>query len=200
MVFMLTTIPSLRKRSRSRGFTLAELLVATALSSIILAGVFSAVLMIGRSSYRLGHYIEMEKEARTALETLAVDARVSKTITWHRASETALPTGVTLVSPASVSIRYDYDSADGTLKRTEDGKTRTLVSGIQSLSFTAYQYAEGPGIQPIDPTKTSTTNLNNLTKMLQVSLSSIRSRTTLADATNNVVSARYVLRNKIQTN
>ncbi|MDF3058785.1 MAG: hypothetical protein K0R17_3000 [Rariglobus sp.] len=189
-------------RSRSRGFTLVEVLIASALSGIILAGVLSAVLMIARSGYLLNNYTEMEKEARTALETIAVDARITETISWHRTSETSPLTGITLTPPSGSAdaVRYDYDSVNGILTRTASGKSRTLVSGIQSLTFNAYRYTDGPGPEIVVPATTSTTSLNGVTKMLQISLSSVRSRTSLVDATNNVVSARYVLRNKVQTN
>ncbi len=193
--------PSARKARGIRGFTLVELIVSATMSGIVLVGVFASVIMIAHSGYRLSHYIEMENEARTALETIAVDARVTKTIAWHRPSETAALTGITLTAPDGLSVRYDYDSANQRLRRTApDGSVRNLITGVQSLTFTAYQYADAPGIELVNPATTSTADLNDLTKMLQISLSSVRSRSSLADATNNVVSARYVLRNKIQSN
>jgi len=189
-----------RKRARSRGFTLVELLIGASLSAFILAGVLSAMLMIARSGYLLNNYIEMEKEARTALETIAVDARITESISWQRDSDTSPLDGIILTAPGATGIRYDYDSAAGTLSRTENGSVRILVSGIQSLTFSAYKYADATGIEMIVPANTTLSNLNGVTKMMQISLSSIRSRTSLVDATNNVVSARYVLRNKVQTN
>lgn len=194
------TTPSLRRRVRTRGFSLVELLVATAMSGIVLAGVMAAVLMIARSGYLLNNYIDMEKEARAALETIAVDARVTQEVSWQRADDASPLTGIILTSPDGISVRYDYDSASGTLRRTEGGKVRVLITGIRSLTFSAYQYANDPGVQPINSATNTLTSLNGLTKMLQISLSSGRSRSSLVDATNNVVSARYVLRNKVQTN
>jgi YD repeat-containing protein len=175
-------------------------LVASALSGVVMAGVLTSVIMISRSGYLLNNYIDMENQARSALETIALDARVSQNVSWIRADDTAPLTGVTLTDPAGVSIRYDYDSAAGTLSRTSNGVTRVLITGIQSLTFSAYKYADATGILIVDPSTTTLTALNGVTKMLQISLSSVRTRTSLADATNNVVSARYVLRNKIQTN
>lgn len=195
-----TPTPRLERRRRSRGFTLVELLVSSTLSGIILAGVLSAVLMINRSGYLLNNYIEMEKQARNALETFAVDARVTQNITWARASATDPLTALTLTNPDGDSVGYSYDSAAGTLTRTApDGKVTVLVSGIQSLTFTAYKYAEPGTHTAIDPSVTTIDSLQRETKMVQISLSAVRSRSSLADATNSVVSARYVLRNKIQT-
>lgn len=195
----ITPLPRLERRRRSRGFTLVELIVSSTLSGIILAGVLSAVLMISRSGYLLNNYIEMEKQARNALETFAVDARVTKTIAWTRASVSEPLTGLTLTNPDGDSVSYTYDAAAGTLTRVAGTRTTILVSGIQSLTFTAYKYTEPGTHTAIDPTTVATASLENDTKMVQISLSAIRSRTSIADATNNVVSARYVLRNKIQT-
>jgi len=200
-----TTPSSRRKHFLSRGFTLVEVIVATTLSGVVLAGVLSAVLMISRSGYLLNNYIDMEKEARVALETLGVDARITSEVSWLRTSETASPYGVILTAPDTTIVTYTYNSANGQLSRTlttPSGvvSTSVLITGIQSLTFTAYQYDEGKDYLLIDSSAKTTTAMNSLTKMLQVSLSAVRSKTILADATTNVVSARYVLRNKIQSN
>lgn len=186
-----------RRERRPRGFTLAELLVSTGIGAIILAGVMTSVMMITRSGYLLNNYIEMEKQARLALETFAVDARITETVTWIRKTGSTDLAGITLIPPDKKSVTYTYNSEAGTLTRTDDTtrKTTTLVSGIQSLSFTAYKYSVDLPVA-IDPSITSDTLMKNDTKMVQISLSAIRARSLLADATNNVVSARYVLRNK----
>lgn len=200
-----TTTRSTRspRRPARGGFTLVELLISTALSGVVLVAVLGAVLMINRGGYLLNNYIEMEKQARNALETFAVDARMTESVSWTRKSDGTL-VGVTLLPPAdggsATSVTYSYDAGAGLLTRTDNatGKKITLVSGIQSLSFTAYKYSESSGLAAINPdiSVTGDNLLKNDTKMVQISLSAIRSRSFLADATNNVVSARYVLRNK----
>ncbi len=177
-------------------------MVSAFLSGIVLVAVLSAVLMINRSGYLLNNYIEMEKQARNALETFAIDARMTESVTWSRKSDGTL-VGITLTPPDLKKVTYTYNSSsanNGKLIRKDEttGREVTLVSGIQSLSFTAYKYSETTGLAAINPdiSVTSDTLLKNDTKMVQISLSAIRTRSSLADATNNVVSARYVLRNK----
>lgn len=194
------TTPSRRKRTQGRGFTLTEVLIASTLATIVMVAVLSAVLTLTRSGYLLNNYIDMEKQARNALETIAVDARVAQSVSWHRDADDSPLIGVTLTDPSGIAVRYDYASSAGTLTRTRGADVRVLITGIQSLTFSAYKYADATGIQLVTPSATTLSALNGVTKMMQVSLSSVRTRTTLADATNNVVSARYVLRNKIQTN
>jgi prepilin-type N-terminal cleavage/methylation domain-containing protein len=195
-----TTTRLRRKLPSSAGFTLVEVLVSSFLAAIIMVGVLTSVLMITRNGYLLNNYIDMEKQARTAMETIALDARVTKSVSWIRASDTSPLSGITLTDPDGNTARYNYNSSAGTLTRTRSGDTRVLITGIQSLTFSAYKYADATGIELINPGSTTTGALNGVTKMLQISLSSARTRNTLAEATNNVVSARYVLRNKIQTN
>jgi Tfp pilus assembly protein PilW len=196
----ITTAPRRRPRS-ARGFTLVELLVSTGLSAIILVGVLGAVLMITRNGYLLHNYIDMEKQARLALETFAVDARIAESVVWQRASDTAPLTGLTLINPDGGRATYTYDPAAGTLVRsTPSGATTTLISGIQSFSFTAYKYSDVHGLATIAPASRTLADLARETKMVQLSLSAIRRRSSLIDATNNVVSARFVLRNRIIVN
>ena len=192
------TITALPKGRRPRrAFTLTEVMVSCALSAIILAGVLSSTLMITRSGYLLNNYIDMEKQARNAMETFAVDARIAETVEWSRASDTAPLTALTLITPDGGRATYTYDTAAQTLVREADGKRTTLISGIQSFSFTAYKYNDTLGLSMLVPAAKTLSDLANETKMVQLSLSAIRRRSTLVDSTNTVVSARFVLRNRI---
>lgn len=181
---------------RRGGFSLVELIVTSAISGIVLAGVFSAVLAITRGGFLLGNYIDMEKQARFALETIATDTRVAKDNVWTYDAASGELTGITLTAPDESTVTYAYDSASGTLTRTAGTRVTTLVTGIRALTFTAYRYDYHDGVTSIAPDHF---NRDHDTKMIQIALSAVRTRAALADATNNVVSARYVLRNKKQS-
>lgn len=173
------------------------MLISTAMSAIILAAVLSSVLMISKSGYLLNNYTEMEQEARNAMETFATDARMTKDVTWDRADDKSPLTTLKLSPVTGTAVTYVYDSVNGTLTRTPDGGTpQTVISGIQTFTFTAYRYDSADSVVAIDPYSKTISALNTETKMVQLSLSAIRSKATLSDATNNVVSARFVLRNK----
>lgn len=188
--------PRVRRRLR-RAFSLVELMIATGLSGIVMTGVFSAALMISRSGYLLNNYTEMEGQARVALETFAVDARTAMRLSWNRASDTAPLTELVLTAPDNSTVTYTYDTGDGSLVRaTSAGDKKVMVSGIQSFTFSAYSYDHVAGVELLVPASKTLNVLNNETKMVQISLSARRTRSTLADATNTVVSARFVLRNK----
>lgn len=175
-------------------------MVAAMLSGVVLAGVLGSVLSISKSGYLLNNYIDMESQARSGLEIFALDARMAKNIAWSRADPDEPLTAVSLTSPDGVTVSYAYDSAAGTLARQPaTGAATTLISGITALTFTAYRYDNSAALVTLVPTDKTLLSLNNETKMIQISLSARRTRTTLSDATNTVISARFVLRNKIIT-
>lgn len=194
---MPTITPAFKRAAGIRGFTLFEVLASTALSGIIMVAVLSSVLVIARSGYLLNNYSDMEQQARTALETFAVDARMTEVVSWGRTSDTAPLTTLRLQAVDGTAVTYNYDSSAGTLNRTDNaGTTTSIVTGIQSFTFSAYKYDDAAGLDILVPKDSTLTQLDNETKMVQLSLSASRSQTSVVTATNNVVSARFVLRNK----
>jgi prepilin-type N-terminal cleavage/methylation domain-containing protein len=185
---MTTTTPSRapEARRRARGFTLVEVLIGSTLGSFILLGVLTTFLFLGRSGANLRNYSDMEAQARKALETFAEDTRQASAVTWNSANS------VTLVVN-STNITYAYIPSSGTFTRTS-AATTTLLSGITSFSFLAYSIT-GTAITDYS-TSSARTIANGLTKQIQISLSAARSTTTVSTATNIVLSARYVMRNK----
>lgn len=194
---MPTITPAFKRAAGTRAFTLFEVLASTALSGIIMVAVLSSVLVIARSGYLLNNYSDMEQQARTALETFAVDARMTEVITWGRADSDAPLTSLRLQAVDGTAVTYTYDAAGGALNRTDNaGVTSAIVTGIESFTFSAYKYDDATGLAILPPADSSLTQLDNETKMVQLSLSAFRARTSVVTATNNVVSARFVLRNK----
>lgn len=189
MDFMTTTTPwpgSKRGSHRAfRGFTLVEVMIGATLSSFVLAAVLSTFLFLGRSGANIRNYTDMETQARKALEQFAEDTRQASAVTW------ASSTSVTLVVN-STNVAYSY--ASGNFTRTVGGTDTTLLSGITSFSFLAYTISGSP-ISDFS-TAAARTTANGTTKQIQISLSASRSSQTVATATNIVLSARYVMRNK----
>ncbi|MEO5960972.1 MAG: type II secretion system protein, partial [Opitutaceae bacterium] len=52
-------LPSSFPTSRRRGFTLVEVLIAATISAVVLAGVLTSFLMMGRSGYNASNYSVM---------------------------------------------------------------------------------------------------------------------------------------------
>lgn len=180
-----TTLAARRTRA---GFTLVEVMVSATLSVFVLAAVITSFLFLGRSGANIQNYSDMEREARRALEQFAEDTRQASAVSWTSANS------LTLVVNAS-SIAYAYDSGTAQFTRTVDGGTPSvLLRGITAFSFKAYTITTAP-ITDFS-TAAARTTANRTTKQIQISLSAQRTSTTVATATNTVLSARFILRNK----
>ncbi len=186
---------------RRRAFTLVEVLIGSTLGAIVLAGVLSAFLFLGRAGVAVQNYSDMEAQAREAMETFALDVRMAYGVSWSISGGEA--NGVTITVEENgdeARYTYVYDSTAGTFSRQRThpsaGDVRVLISGIKRNPevdfFTAYKI----DTQRIDFSTTTATAAANMTKQIQISLEAERLRTTLGAATNKVVSARFVLRNK----
>lgn len=179
------------------GFTLSEVLIAATLSVFVLAGVMSAFLFIGRSSFAASSYSELESEARRGLETFAEDVRMADDVRWNN------PQSLTLIitrseGPERITYAYDSDASSDTFRsfyrmRGNADSTEPRRELIRNLApdfaFKRYKL-EQPGV--IDNAAGSDLE----TKQIQLTLRAVRSGATVAATTNSVVSARYVLRNK----
>jgi Tfp pilus assembly protein PilW len=206
MDFMTTTTPSPARNRRScvdglvspkrlgvGGFTLVELMIGSTLGAFILAAVLSTFLFMGRSGANVQNYNDMEAQARKALEVFAQDTRQASGVVWSDANTVALTVG-------TLSVTYQYNPTARRFARQEAvtatgtiNSTRVLVTGITTFAFSAYNIS-GNSV-PIS-TAAERTAANGTTKQLQISLEASRTSTTVVAATNTVLSARFVLRNK----
>ncbi|MEN9403377.1 MAG: hypothetical protein RL091_2080 [Verrucomicrobiota bacterium] len=183
-----TTLLPARKPHRQAAFTLAEVMIGASISSFILAGVMSTFLFLGRSGANIQNYNDMEAQARNALELFAEDTRQASAISWTADNDV-------LLTVNSIQIRYVYDNSRKTFFRRDQntGQLRALVTGVVSFEFKAY------GITGASLPLTSAAELlaaSKSTKQLQLSLESSRNTRTVAKASNTVLSARFILRNK----
>lgn len=175
-------------RSLRRGFTLVEVLVATALSSGVLAAVLSTFLFLGRSGANIQNYAAMEAQARTALEQFAEDTRQASSVTWVSSTSLMLTVNTQLVT-------YTYNSTAAEFTRQVGTGTATaLLGGLTTFSFKAYTITTTEITDFSSTAARATANRN--TKQIQISLSARRKDTTSVAATNTVLSARFILRNK----
>lgn len=185
----------LGRSSRTRGFTLVEILIGSTISAVILVGVLASFLMMGRNGYNAANYSMMEAEARRALETFSQEARMAKNIDWKSANEVSFE--VVTSSGSTFWVTYGYDSStSGTNAQTFYRKlgisTSTsnrliLVRNVTQFAFRRYKVVNGVDYAAA----------NNLeTKQIQLTLRAVRTGITTVAATNAVLSARVVLRNK----
>lgn len=164
--------------------TLAELMVAMTVSTMVFAALFSSWGFIGRSSVMMGHYAEMNSTGRTGLEVFARDLRRARDLETNYSN-----TGMTLEMEEEDGTRphvnYYYDGSTKTLVRQEGsgGATEAVFKDVEWMEF-SYFDTHGD------------TALNALsTRLIQLEL--VMTRESLGrEATKKIVSARYIMRNK----
>jgi Tfp pilus assembly protein PilW len=189
-------------------------MVGAALSSIVLAGVISTFLLMGKTGTNLVNYSDAEASARNALEQFSREAHQAYLVSGNT------PTSVTLGMPDNTSSRipanptangaysvtYTFDSVNKILTRAVNGGTaETVVTGVEQIGSTPfinyYKYVTagtnppaGSGYQ--DLVSNNTTTDADEVKQIEFSFIIKRKNVTVATASNKVVSARFILRNK----
>ena len=117
--------------SDQRGFTLAELVVVSAVVGMVLAGIF-ALQAQAQQAYLLGsNRVETQQNARVALDLMTRELRSAASITTVTSS-----TNLTFVNQNGQTIQYALSGT--TLNRTVAGTTTALIGGVQTLTITSY--------------------------------------------------------------
>jgi prepilin-type N-terminal cleavage/methylation domain-containing protein len=134
------SVHSSARRAGRRGFTLAEVMVATALLAVVLAGVLAAYLFVGRNLTRLVNLQQQEVEGRRALRNFTQDVSAAIQLT------NATPTNLMLTMPSgagTTSVTYSYLAAasGGRLVRTQAANSQTLLTGLTSFQITYFNEA-----------------------------------------------------------
>ncbi len=169
---------------------MVEVLIGSSLAAFVLAGVLSTFTFLSRSGLKLQDYNDMEAQARKALEYFAEDVRQASAIAWTDSTTLTLTVN-------SASVVYTYTSTDKTFYRRDASGTKSLLTGITQFQFKGYTIT---GTQITDfSTAAALAIAGKSTKQLQISLEASRSNHSVVAATNTVLSARFILRNKIVT-
>jgi Tfp pilus assembly protein PilW len=166
-------------------------MIGAALAAFILAGVISTFLFLGRSGANVRNYSDMESQARKGLELFAEDVRQASSIVWTTNQQITLTVN-------SANVVYIYSSVNGTFSRVDAGSNRVLISGITSGTFMFRSFNVAGTELPLT-SAAQLTAAGSSTKQLQISLEASRTNQTVVAATNTVLSARFILRNKVVT-
>lgn len=115
-----------------RGFTLVEMMVGVAIGCLLLAALATLYVFSMRSFASMANYSDLNQKSRYASDLISRDIRSCLSVNKATTTQLALnePDGVTT---------YNYDPDAQTLTRTQNGVTRTLLTGVQPLTFTLYQ-------------------------------------------------------------
>ena len=183
----MTTTTTLSKRQPG-GFTLVEVVIGATVGTLVLVGVLSAFLMLGRSGANIGNYCTMETESRRALEELSQDLRMAKNVIWNSEQSVSLEVPDNYTATGN-KVTYALDSDTSTFYRmpgiaTDTNSRRALVRSVASCTFARFDRAN------------LATDSPNATKRVHLTLVVRRKNQTVAAASNTILSASYILRNK----
>jgi prepilin-type N-terminal cleavage/methylation domain-containing protein len=151
----------IRHLRNQHGFSLAELLITTAIVGLVMAGIF-VIQRGGQQAYLFGsNRVETQQNARVALDLMTRELRSSTSIT-----ALASPADITFVwkDAADAEHTIRYAQAGTALDRTFDGASTPLIGGIHTLVMTYYSvYDVGTS------TYTQTSDVN-LVKVIKISV------------------------------
>ncbi|WP_158277599.1 prepilin-type N-terminal cleavage/methylation domain-containing protein [Opitutus sp. ER46] len=198
------------RRRDHRGFTLTEIIISAGLAAIILTGVMTTFVMMGRTGALAQNYTELEVEARKALELFSREARMARGVSAYSATSVTLQIPDTSASrtgtgAGAYSVTYTFDTNAQTFTRTGPpitapsgaSATTVLVKNVHQVGTTEYiryfRYV-GSGYQTGFTTNAATNNAE--IKQVELTFVAQRSARTVATATDKVLSARFILRNK----
>lgn len=179
-----TTGSSERRRS---GMTIAEILMAIGIGSLVLVALMSFSAFSGRSFAALANYTELEANSRKALDMLSRDLRRATTLTSFTSKRMAMVDG------AGVSTVYEFNTTDKKLTRTvAGGTTEDLLTGVEWSQFRIFQRTPvGGAYEQFDASSGVLT-----AKVVQIDWICARSILGTRQNTESVQSAKIVLRQK----
>ena len=186
----MTTITQNCKRERhgsnGSGFTLPEVLIGIVLGAMLMGAVMSSYIFIAKSCVSLNDYTDLDLEARMAIERFSREVRAASDISGFSAS------GMTLTvrdAGGLYTVNYTYVPNDKAFYRaygTSDQEA--LLTGVESLTLKRFNLLHNAASNDLE------------TKQIQLDARTVRSGGVKFKATNNVLSARFIMRNKVASN
>ena len=180
---------------KTSGFSLVEVMIAGTIGSMVIAGVLSTFLMLGRSGQRLYYYNGMETESRRTLEEFAQDVRMASDCVYNSSTSITLTVVDNYVANSN-QVTYTFgDVTTGGITipscfyRRPGNAASTATPTILMRSITDCAFSR------YDVLGNATTS-DISTKRVELSLRASVTRSTLVASTDNIVSATYLLRNK----
>ena len=195
-------------------------MIGASISCFLLLGVLTTFLLMGRTSANIISYTDIEAKARQALEMFSRECHNAYNVTSNSTSSVTLwipdttstdPKGTS--GTGNYSVTYTFDTTNNKLTRTGppiDNPSGTsaatdLVTGVYqapgSSSYLNYYRYVKPTSYPVGQGYTdgfTTNTATSVTEIKQIEVSFLLKRTnvTVTSATNKVLSARFILRNK----
>ena len=119
-------------RKKIAALTLIELMIGSAIASLLLATIFALSSYTVRSFAAISNYVTLERGSRNALDRLSMMIREADGVTDFRTNRIQL-------SYHGTPLIYSYDAETKTLAQTHNGETITLLTDCDSFRFDILQ-------------------------------------------------------------
>ena len=114
-------------------FTLIEVMIATAVATIVGVIIAAFTVFSARSFASMANYTQMNQDSQLALDKMFKDIRQARQLTSYSSNS------LTFLDVDSNSLQFVYSPVSNSLSRISSGKTTVLLSNSNSLEFWAYQ-------------------------------------------------------------
>jgi Tfp pilus assembly protein PilW len=168
---------------RKAGESLPATVIGLGLTSLLFAAVAAVYLYSARSFVDLGNYMEMDSNARYALDVMSADIRQADGIDSYSSNALTLRFGTNLLA-------YTLNTGQRTLDRQFRSVTRTLLTDCDGVHYDIFQRNPTNGLYDYFPDASSVTN----SKLVEVTV--LCTRSVLGHKANSTTlqSARIVIR------
>jgi len=176
--------------------TLVELLVASAISTIVIIAVMLLAYHSARSFAALANYVDLDIKSRTTLDTMSSEIRQASELTTATATSLTF-TGTNVVSLRTYTLGYTYDPNALTLTRTYSeppAATQTKVMLTQCTLFRFDLFQRNPIIGTYDQFPVDSLSRPDLCKLVRLTWICSRSILGRTANTESVQSAKVVIR------
>lgn len=173
------------KRARA-AFTLVEMMVASSVGAVLLAGIMSMFWFANRSFASLTNYLDLDQKTQSTLDKMSREIRQVTMLTDFSS------TNLTFLNYDGASLQYIYNPNAQTLTRVKGGtNTTVMLTGCDSLQFSIFQRT--PASNSFQPYPTSVvTN----TKVIELTWNCYRTILGSKVNTESMQSAKVVIRTK----
>lgn len=194
------TVPQSLRRGAASGFTIVEVLVAAALTGMVLAMVIGAFSYSGTSFAAMGNYADLDRNSRNAVDMLSREIRDSSGLI---AFGTNSPKFLTFTNAtAGTKFIISYDAVNHTLNFAKTGQTTyALLRQCDQWDFSLYSkapYITSTNITFYGATNTSGVIDPSLCKLVNMTWKCSRTIFGSKRNTETIQTAELVLRNKVK--
>jgi len=175
---------------KARGWSLVELMVATAVFSIASAAVGSLFLFSIKSFASMANYAVLDAENRQAMDALSREIRQSKAVIGYTSN--SLGNSLTIKDLNNQPVTFSFNAAQKQLVRTAGATSTVLLTNCNLLNFTLFQRNPSNGNYGVFPLATG--NWTQSVKVVQLTWKTARYVPAGPVNSENIQTARIVIR------